>query len=54
MQARDGETVAIGGLITKNEKTENKIPVLGDLPFFGAAVPLPHADAGPRPSCSSS
>ena len=37
VQARDGETVCIGGLITKNEtKNENKIPVLGDLPFFGA------------------
>ena len=37
VQAMDGETVAIGGLITKNErKTENKIPVLGDLPFLGA------------------
>src|SRR5262249_26412463 len=37
VQASDGETVAIGGLITKNEnKTENKIPVLGDLPFLGA------------------
>ncbi len=37
VQAMDGETVAIGGLITKNEnRQENKIPVLGDMPFFGA------------------
>jgi type II secretory pathway component GspD/PulD (secretin) len=37
VQAMDGETVAIGGLITKNEnRQENKIPVLGDLPFLGA------------------
>ncbi len=36
VQAQDGETVCIGGLITKNEqKTENKIPVVGDLPFLG-------------------
>ncbi|VTS06166.1 secretin N-terminal domain-containing protein [Tuwongella immobilis] len=35
--AGDGETVAIGGLITKNDtKTENKIPLLGDLPGVGA------------------
>lgn len=34
----DGETVLLGGLITKNEnKVENKIPVLGDLPGLGAA-----------------
>lgn len=35
--AQDGETVAIGGLITKrNERNENKIPWLGDLPGVGA------------------
>src|SRR5262249_19596354 len=34
--ADDGETVAIGGLITKNDAmTENKIPWLGDLPKLG-------------------
>jgi type II secretory pathway component GspD/PulD (secretin) len=34
--ARDGETVVIGGLITKNtNKTENKVPWLGDLPYIG-------------------
>jgi hypothetical protein len=34
----DGETVAIGGMITKNiTKTENKVPWLGDLPYIGAA-----------------
>lgn len=36
--ANDGETVAIGGLIAKrDEKRENKIPWLGDLPYVGAA-----------------
>src|SRR5262249_43846465 len=36
--AQDGETVAIGGLIAKrDEKRENKIPWLGDLPYVGAA-----------------
>jgi type II secretory pathway component GspD/PulD (secretin) len=35
--AQDGETVAIGGLLTKNDaKNENKIPWLGDLPAVGA------------------
>ncbi len=36
--ANDGETVAIGGLITKrDEKRENKIPWLGDLKYIGSA-----------------
>lgn len=35
--AQDGETVAIGGLITRREqKQENRIPWLGDLPGVGA------------------
>jgi type II secretion system protein D len=35
--AADGETVAIGGLIVKrDQKSENKIPWLGDLPGVGA------------------
>ncbi|MFO0844708.1 MAG: secretin N-terminal domain-containing protein [Gemmataceae bacterium] len=35
--ARDGETVAIGGLITRSDiKNENKIPGLGDLPVLGS------------------
>jgi type II secretory pathway component GspD/PulD (secretin) len=35
--AQDGETVAIGGLITKHdERHDNKIPWLGDLPYIGA------------------
>ena len=34
--AGDGETVAIGGLIAKrDQKQENKIPWLGDLPYLG-------------------
>jgi hypothetical protein len=33
----DGETVAIGGMIqTRDQKNENKIPWLGDLPGVGA------------------
>ena len=32
----DGQTIIIGGLITTEEKSvENKIPVLGDLPYIG-------------------
>ena len=35
--AGDGETVVIGGLITKqNTRTKNKIPFVGDLPYVGA------------------
>ena len=34
--AHDGETVAIGGLIKRNDqKTENKVPWFGDLPWIG-------------------
>ena len=37
VSARDGETVAIGGLIQKRDaKAENKIPWLGDVPYLGA------------------
>jgi hypothetical protein len=33
----DGETIAIGGLIQKRDnKSENKIPWFGDLPYIGA------------------
>ncbi len=36
--AQDGETVAIGGLITRSDnKVENKVPWLGDLPIIGTA-----------------
>jgi hypothetical protein len=36
--AADGETVVLGGLIRRSDqKAENKIPVLGDLPWVGAA-----------------
>ena len=38
ISAQDGETVAIGGLITRrDEKNENKVPWLGDLPYIGTA-----------------
>jgi hypothetical protein len=34
--ARDGETVAIGGMIQKTDsKNENKVPVLSDIPYLG-------------------
>jgi type II secretory pathway component GspD/PulD (secretin) len=34
----DGETMVLGGLITKTDnRTENKVPWLGDLPYIGAA-----------------
>ncbi|MGE3180827.1 MAG: secretin N-terminal domain-containing protein [Phycisphaerae bacterium] len=34
---RDGETIILGGLITsRKEKTETKVPLLGDLPVAGA------------------
>jgi general secretion pathway protein D len=37
VSAKDGETVAIGGLIQKRDtKDENKYPWLGDLPYIGA------------------
>jgi len=32
----DGQTVVLGGLIAENvNKTKDKVPVLGDLPFLG-------------------
>jgi general secretion pathway protein D len=35
---RDGDTVAIAGIITENKSlTRNRIPLLGDIPFLGAA-----------------
>jgi type II secretory pathway component GspD/PulD (secretin) len=38
VSANDGETVLLGGLIRKNDnKAENKIPFLGDIPWLGAA-----------------
>jgi len=34
--AEDGQTVVIGGLISKNQqRNENKVPWLGDLPYIG-------------------
>jgi hypothetical protein len=37
IMAQDGETVVVGGLIShRDNKTENKIPWLGDLPGVGA------------------
>ena len=34
----DGETIVLGGLITKTDlRQENKVPWLGDLPYIGAA-----------------
>ncbi len=37
ISANDGETVMIGGLVTKRDsRVENKVPVLGDIPVLGA------------------
>ncbi len=36
LRVKDGETIAIGGLISDTDiKNINKVPFLGDLPFFG-------------------
>lgn len=36
--ASDGETIVLGGLIRRSDsKNENKIPLLGDIPYLGAA-----------------
>src|SRR5262249_14880909 len=38
VSAYDGETVVLGGLISRRDaKSENKVPWLGDLPYVGAA-----------------
>ena len=38
MSVMDGETIVLGGLISKlNNRQENKMPWLGDLPYIGAA-----------------
>ncbi len=35
--AKDGQTIVIGGLLrTRTEKSENKVPFLGDIPIIGA------------------
>jgi type II secretory pathway component GspD/PulD (secretin) len=37
VRVRDGETIAIGGLISENDiKNVQKVPFLGDLPFIGS------------------
>jgi type II secretory pathway component GspD/PulD (secretin) len=37
-KVQDGQTIVIGGLITKSEDvTESKVPYLGDIPVIGAA-----------------
>ncbi len=36
LRVKDGETIAIGGLISQQDvKSIQKVPLLGDLPFFG-------------------
>jgi type II secretory pathway component GspD/PulD (secretin) len=36
LRVKDGETIAMGGLMRKNEDyEEEKVPLLGDLPFIG-------------------
>ncbi len=38
VRVRDGETVVIGGLLqTTDEERRTKVPLLGDIPFFGEA-----------------
>ena len=45
VRIRDGETLVIGGLIQEVEqKTVQKIPVLGDLPLVGAAFRSSHTE----------
>ena len=37
MRVGDGETFIIAGLINEEERTSNnKVPILGDLPLFGS------------------
>jgi type II secretory pathway component GspD/PulD (secretin) len=37
VRVKDGDTIAIGGLIQENDLINiQKVPILGDLPFFGA------------------
>jgi general secretion pathway protein D len=34
--AKDGETIAIGGLIKNNvDKIHDQVPILGDIPYLG-------------------
>ena len=51
-----GATVVIGGLIRDDTvKTVKKVPLLGDIPLAGAAVPVRRATIRRRPtSCCSS
>ena len=36
LRVKDGDTIAIGGLISQQDvKSVQKVPILGDLPFFG-------------------
>src|SRR5260370_17139669 len=40
--AQDGETIALGGIISKrDDKMENKVPWLGDLPYVGTLFRFP-------------
>ncbi len=37
----DGQTVALGGLVREDvQKVQDKIPLLGDMPFAGRLLPL--------------
>ena len=37
VRVKDGETIAMGGLVRKNDNVSGQsIPILGDLPFIGA------------------
>ena len=38
MKVKNGNRIVIGGLITKNQTvSDNQVPELGDVPFFGRA-----------------
>jgi type IV pilus assembly protein PilQ len=38
LRVKDGDTIIVGGLLrTDDTKTKTKIPILGDIPFLGAA-----------------
>lgn len=38
ISVRDGQTIVLGGMITKNDETqERKVPILGDIPVLGLA-----------------
>ena len=42
----DGQTVVLGGLMREDvQKTEDKVPIIGDIPLLGRAFPHQHGTA---------